>query len=72
MQRDGNMVVYAFTEADDPEDTYEYSIYSSETYDNEDAFLLLDDDGRVRVRSADDPNSVLWENPAKFFSSRNA
>lgn len=72
MQRDGNMVVYAFTEADDSEDTYEYPIYSSETYDNEDAFLTLDDDGRVRVRSADDPNSVLWENPANLFSARNA
>ena len=72
MQRDGNMVVYTYDEGDDSEDTFETSIYSSETYDNANAFLTLDNNGRVRIHAADDPNKVVWENNANLFSTRNA
>ena len=72
MQRDGNMVVYTYNEGDDSEDTFETSIYSSETYDNANAFLTLDNDGRVRIHAADDPKKILWENHANLFSTRNA
>ena len=71
MQRDGNMVVYTISEGDDSEDTYEMSIYSSETYDNANAFLTLDDEGRATIRSSNDPNNILWENSYNLFSARN-
>ena len=73
MQRDGNMVVYTISEGDDSEDTYETSIYSSETYGNANAFLTLDDEGRAKIRSSNDPNNILWENSyrSNLFSARN-
>lgn len=71
MQRDGNMVVYTYNEGDDSEDAFETAIFSSETYDNANAFLTLDNDGRVRIRSPDDPNQILWEDKANLFSARN-
>ena len=71
MQRDGNMVVYTISEGDDSEDTYETSIYSSETYGNANAFLTLDDEGRATIRSSNDPNNILWENSYNLFSARN-
>jgi hypothetical protein len=71
MQRDGNMVVYTISEGDDSEDTYEMSIYSSETYDNANAFLTLDDEGKAAIRSSNDPNNILWENSYNLFSAIN-
>ena len=65
------MVVYTYNEGDDSEDTFETAMFSSETYDNANAFLTLDNDGRVRIRSPDDPNQILWENNANLFSARN-
>ena len=56
------MVVYTISEGDDSEDTYETSIYSSETYDNANAFLMLDDEGRATIRSSNVSNNILWEN----------
>ena len=65
------MVVYTISEGDDSEDTYETSIYSSETYDNANAFLTLDDEGRATIRSSNVSNNILWENSYNLFSARN-